>query len=115
MREDLCRRPRAHLGGHQLPAPRSPFNVEIGPHRRYAFLDAELAQFKAIKDELGGTINDVVLTVVSLALGSYLRAQGHDTTDLVLRAMVPVSVRAQAERARSATASPRCGRRSPSA
>jgi hypothetical protein len=35
---------------------------------------------------------------VSLALGDYLRAQGYDTTDLVLRAMVPVSVRAQTER-----------------
>jgi diacylglycerol O-acyltransferase len=80
------------------PAPHSPFNVRIGSHRRYAFVDAELAQLHAVKERLGGTINDGVLTAVSLALGGYLRAQGHDTEGLELRAMVPVSVRAQAER-----------------
>jgi WS/DGAT/MGAT family acyltransferase len=98
LRENLSDVGALTWAGISSPAPRSPFNVKIGPHRRYTFLDAELALFKAIKDTLGGTINDVVLTVVSLALGSYLRAQGYDTTDVVLRAMVPVSVRAQAER-----------------
>jgi diacylglycerol O-acyltransferase / wax synthase len=43
-------------------------------------------------------VNDVVLTAVSGALGKWLRAQGHDTVGLVLRAMVPVSVRADVER-----------------
>ncbi len=63
------------LAGINAPAPPSPFNVDIGPHRRYTFLDADLAQFKAIKDALGGTLNDVVLASVSLALGRYLRAR----------------------------------------
>lgn len=88
----------AALAGIRSPAPPSPFNVEIGSHRRYTFLDADLAQFKAIKNSLGGTLNDVVLASVSLALGRYLRAHGHDTTKLVLKAMVPVSVRADTER-----------------
>ncbi len=39
-----------------------------------------------------------VLTLVSLALGRYLRSQGQDTEGLVLKAMVPVSVRADSER-----------------
>jgi WS/DGAT/MGAT family acyltransferase len=86
------------LAGVNAPAPPSPFNVDITPHRRYTWVDAELAQFKAIKDSLGGTLNDVVLAAVSLALGRHMRAQGHDTTDLVLKAMVPVSVRAEIER-----------------
>ncbi len=86
------------LAGFNAPAPPSPFNVDIGPHRRYTFLDGDLAQFKAIKDALGGTLNDVVLASVSLALGRYLRAQGHDTEGLVLKAMVPVSVRAEKDR-----------------
>jgi WS/DGAT/MGAT family acyltransferase len=86
------------LAGISAPAPPSPFNVDIGPHRRYTFLDADLAQFKAIKDSLGGTLNDVVLTAVSLALGRYLRDQGHDTEGLVLKAMVPVSVRSDSQR-----------------
>ena len=80
------------------PAPPSPLNVRIGPHRRYTWVDADLAEFKAIKNELGGTINDVVLTSVALALGRYLRRHGHPTDDLELRALVPVSVRADVER-----------------
>jgi diacylglycerol O-acyltransferase / wax synthase len=87
------------LAGINAPAPDSPFNVEIGPHRRYTFLDADLAEFKAIKDSLGGTLNDVVLSVVSLALGRYLRDQlSVRTKGLELKAMVPVSVRSDAER-----------------
>jgi WS/DGAT/MGAT family acyltransferase len=86
------------LAGINAPAPPSPFNVDIGPHRRYTFLDGDLAQFKAIKDALGGTLNDVVLASVSLALGRYLRAQGQDTEGLVLKAMVPVSVRSDSQR-----------------
>jgi len=86
------------LPGFGHPAPPTPFNVDIGPHRRYTWVDAQLVEFKAIKDSLGGTLNDVVLAAVSLALGGHLRAMGHDTTDLTMRAMVPVSVRAEAER-----------------
>jgi WS/DGAT/MGAT family acyltransferase len=84
--------------GINAPAPDSPFNVDIGPHRRYTFLDADLAEFKAIKDSLGGTLNDVVLAAVSLALGRYLRRTGVETEGLELKAMVPVSVRADSDR-----------------
>jgi WS/DGAT/MGAT family acyltransferase len=84
---------QAGLGG----APRSPLNVKIGPHRRFAWVDGELATFKTIKDALGGTVNDVVLTVVTGALRSHFVAHGYDT-DVELKAMVPVSVRADSER-----------------
>jgi WS/DGAT/MGAT family acyltransferase len=86
------------LAGVSAPAPPSPFNVEITSHRRYTWVDGDLAQFKAIKNSLGGTLNDVVLAVVSLALGRHMRTQGLDTEGLVLKAMVPVSVRAEVER-----------------
>jgi len=86
------------LAGINAPAPPSPFNVDIGPHRRYTFLDADLGTFKEIKDSLGGTLNDVVLTSVALSLGRYLRNRGHDTEGLVLKAMVPVSVRTKSQR-----------------
>jgi WS/DGAT/MGAT family acyltransferase len=79
------------------PAPRTPYNVAIGPHRRYEWADADLDTFKAIKDALGGTINDVVLTVVAGALGRHLRSHGHRTAGLELRALVPVSVRADGD------------------
>jgi WS/DGAT/MGAT family acyltransferase len=79
-------------------APPSRFNVTIGPHRRYTWVDADLDRFKAIKNGLGGTLNDAVLASVTLALGAYLRRKGDDTEGLVLKAMVPVSVRVDAER-----------------
>jgi diacylglycerol O-acyltransferase len=80
-------------------APDSPLNVRIGPHRRFTWVRGDLAQFKAVKNALGATVNDVVLAAVAGALGGYLRAHGEVTDDTtVLRAMVPVSVRADVER-----------------
>ena len=84
---------QAGLGG----APRSPLNVKIGPHRRFAWVDGDLATFKAIKNALGGTVNDVVLAVVTGALRSHFLAHGYDT-DADLKAMVPVSVRTDSQR-----------------
>jgi diacylglycerol O-acyltransferase len=86
------------LAGINAPAPASPLNVDITAHRRYTWINADLAQFKAIKNALGGTLNDVVLAAVSLTLGRHMRAQGYDTEGLVLKAMVPVSIRADIER-----------------
>jgi diacylglycerol O-acyltransferase len=79
------------------PAPRTPYNVPIGPHRLYEWVDAELDTFKALKNALGGTVNDVVLTVVAGALGRHLRGNGHPTQGVELRALVPVSVRTENE------------------
>jgi diacylglycerol O-acyltransferase / wax synthase len=84
---------QAGLGG----APSSPLNVRIGPHRRFAWVDGDLAVFKGIKDALGGTVNDVVLAVVTGALRTHFLAHGYDT-DTELKAMVPISVRAESER-----------------
>jgi diacylglycerol O-acyltransferase / wax synthase len=75
------------------PAPVTPLNVEIGPHRRYAVVRQELKDYKEIKDALDGTVNDVVLTVVSGALAGWLRSRGIRTEGLEMRALVPVSVR----------------------
>lgn len=85
------------LLGAGMSAPPTPFNVEIGPHRRFVYVRTEIDQLKQVKDEHGGTLNDVVLATVAGALGNYLRARGHDTRELELRALVPVSVRATSE------------------
>jgi WS/DGAT/MGAT family acyltransferase len=79
------------------PAPDTPLNVPIGAHRRVFWLQTDLGQFKAIKNSLGGTVNDVVLTVVSGALGRWLRTRGVRTEGLELRAQVPVSIRSDDE------------------
>jgi diacylglycerol O-acyltransferase / wax synthase len=75
------------------PAPSSPYNKSIGPHRRYTWVRTSLNDLKAIKNELGGTVNDVVLSVVAGGLGRHLRRRGRKTDGLELKAMVPVSVR----------------------
>jgi diacylglycerol O-acyltransferase / wax synthase len=80
------------------PAPASPFNVHIGPHRRFTWVHGDLGTFKAVKNATGGTVNDVILTVVAGALGRYMRLHGHPTDDVVLKAMVPISVRADVDR-----------------
>ena len=82
------------------PAPKVPLNVEIGAYRRFAWVRSDLAQFKAIKNALGGTVNDVVLAVVSGALRRWLISRGVRTDGLELRAQVPVSIRAADERGR---------------
>jgi diacylglycerol O-acyltransferase / wax synthase len=79
------------------PAPDVPLNREIGPHRRYVWARSELATFKRIKDSLGGTVNDVVLAVVTGALRNWLDRRGIRTEGLELRALVPVSIRSEDE------------------
>ena len=79
------------------PAPRSPLNVPIGPHRRIAFVPARLDDMKAIKDALGGTVNDVVLAVVAGALRRLYEFRGEPTDDVSLRVQVPVSTRSRDE------------------
>jgi WS/DGAT/MGAT family acyltransferase len=86
----------ASVGAHA--APSSPFNVRIGPHRRFSWVQSELDDFRYIKRVLGGTVNDVVLAAVAGALGRYMRRHGFQTDGLELTALVPVSTRAEVER-----------------
>jgi diacylglycerol O-acyltransferase len=79
------------------PAPATPLNVPIGPHRRLAFVRNELADFKLVKNTFGGTVNDVMLAVVAGGLRHWLRSRGVRTEGLELRALVPVSIRAKDE------------------
>jgi WS/DGAT/MGAT family acyltransferase len=79
------------------PAPDTPLNVPIGPHRRFVGVTCELADFKAVKNAFGGTVNDVVLAVVAGALRTFLISRGRHTAGVEMRALVPVSVRAEGE------------------
>jgi WS/DGAT/MGAT family acyltransferase len=87
----------ALMRGTLRPAPASPYNGSIGPHRRFTWVRVRLDDIKAIKNSLGGTVNDVVLATVTGALRRHLHARGVPTQDLTLRAMVPVSVRSDLE------------------
>jgi WS/DGAT/MGAT family acyltransferase len=102
----LVRRPRRvieELGGALVgagafafaglkPAPRTPYNEKVaGPDREVAWLSVDLDDVKAIKNELGGTVNDVVLATVARALRRDLERRGVEPS--TLRTFVPVSVR----------------------
>jgi WS/DGAT/MGAT family acyltransferase len=80
------------------PAPETPLNVAIGPHRRVRWVQGRLDDYKEIKNALGGTVNDVVLAVVTGALRRWLKLRGVRTEGLELRALVPVSIRSDDER-----------------
>src|ERR1700719_4027362 len=80
------------------PAPETPLNVPIGPHRRFFGIGCKLEDFKAVKNAFGGTVNDVVLAVVAGAMRSFLISRGRRTEGVEMRALVPVSVRTEGER-----------------
>ena len=85
-----------HLGGRDLHAPRTPFNGPITAHRRFGFGSVPLDDVKRVKNHLGMTVNDVVMTMAASALRRWLL--DHDALPRVpLVAAVPVSIRAEDE------------------
>jgi diacylglycerol O-acyltransferase len=81
-----------------VPAPRTPFNGPVSNQRQFAWAEFPFAEIRAIRSALGGTVNDVVLAVLSGGLGRYLRAHNYPTQGTELRAMCPVSMRQADER-----------------
>jgi diacylglycerol O-acyltransferase / wax synthase len=73
--------------------PMTSLNRPIGPHRRFMVARVPLADVKRVKASHGTTVNDVVLALVTSALRRLLLQRGEKIDGLVLKAMVPVSVR----------------------
>jgi diacylglycerol O-acyltransferase / wax synthase len=74
-------------------APSTPFNGHVSTLRRVVWTTFSLNETKAIKNRLGGTVNDVVLATISAALRAYLERCGLKPDRMELRAMLPVNVR----------------------
>ena len=70
-----------------------PFNGTLSEKRAIAWSRLSLNEIKTLKSRFGGTVNDVVLTIISGALGRYLQSRGVKTIGRELKAMVPVNVR----------------------
>jgi len=81
--------------GSRLSTPTKPVSVEgaIGPHRRWAVGRCTLDDVKAIRKVLGGSVNDVVLAAITGAFRDVLVERGEPVDGVVLRSLVPVSVR----------------------
>jgi WS/DGAT/MGAT family acyltransferase len=86
------------VGGSLDFAPPSSLNQAIGPHRRFETILADLEDIKAIKNHFHGTVNDVVVTIVTGGLRHLMKARGERIENMQLRAMIPVSVRQDAQK-----------------
>jgi diacylglycerol O-acyltransferase / wax synthase len=73
-------------------------NGPIGPHRRWVWAETSIGEIKQVRRALGGTVNDVVLTAVTRGFRDLLASRGDLTQGLVVRSLVPVSVRRASER-----------------
>ena len=76
-----------------IAAPGSSINGALGATRGYAAVHAEIADLDAIRQGLGGTLNDVVLAVSAGALRRLLLARGDTPPRPGLRAQIPVNIR----------------------
>jgi WS/DGAT/MGAT family acyltransferase len=74
------------------PAPPTPWNKSVSPHRRFAMRSTALENLKVLKNATGGTLNDVVMAICTGALREYL-IEKDALPEGSLRAMVPVSIR----------------------
>jgi WS/DGAT/MGAT family acyltransferase len=81
-----------------VPASETPLNREIGPHRRFDYFAQDLASVKAVKDKLGGTLNDVVLATVAGGVRRFFKRRRVEVSRLDFRVTTPVSVRSGSER-----------------
>jgi diacylglycerol O-acyltransferase len=86
------------LAGLLQPMPTTSLTGPIGPHRRWAPVEASLDEVKAVRRALGGTVNDVVLTAVAGGYRALLAHRGELSEQAEVRTMVPVSLRTEAER-----------------
>jgi WS/DGAT/MGAT family acyltransferase len=80
-----------------IAAPRTSLNDPIGAHRRLSVLTAPLAELKAIRSSLGGTVNDVILAAAAGGFRRLLIGRDEEPPAAGLRAMVPVNVRSAGE------------------
>ncbi|MCZ7529975.1 MAG: wax ester/triacylglycerol synthase family O-acyltransferase [Acidimicrobiia bacterium] len=78
--------------GRDTVAPRTSLNQAVGRHRRFDVVRVPLDDAKAARRELGGTVNDVVLSAVGSGLARLFENRGESPEHV--RAMIPVSVRA---------------------
>jgi WS/DGAT/MGAT family acyltransferase len=79
------------------PAPKVPLNRPVGNGRSFYWSTFELADFKHVKNGLGGTVNDVSLAVTAGALRRWLLEREVAVDGLELKALVPVSIRTENE------------------
>ena len=78
--------------------PRTRLKGKLGVMKRAAWSHAiALDDIKLIKNNLGGTVNDVLVTAVAGGLRRYLVGKGDDVSALEIRAAIPVNLRTEGD------------------
>jgi len=95
---DVIRKARASwyslTSGWLSSAPSTPLNRPIGPNRRYDWVEIPLERIKTVRKQVGGTVNDIVLTTMAGAIRSFfMNHREVEDLDMDFRVMAPVSVR----------------------
>ncbi len=75
------------------PAERLPFNQVCRGPQKVAWAEFAMSDIKAIRTECGGTVNDVLLTIVTAAFRRYSELHGARLRGRQLRVIVPVNIR----------------------
>jgi len=78
-------------------AERLPFNRPCGAERKFCWTSVDFPDVQAIRERLGGTINDVVLAVVTRAIARYTKLHGQPVKGRFLRVVCPVNVREEGQ------------------
>ncbi len=79
------------------PAVRLPFNQVCRGPQHVAWAEIPMAEIKSIRTSLGGTVNDVILTVITAAFRRYAELHDVDLRGRQLRIVVPVNVRGKSD------------------
>ena len=75
------------------PSDRLPFNKVCRGPQKIAWGEIPMAEIKAIRENFGGTVNDVVLTVLTATVRRYVQLHGMKMRGRQLRLIVPVNLR----------------------
>jgi WS/DGAT/MGAT family acyltransferase len=78
-------------------AERLPFNRPCGGRRKFCWAEIGFDEVKAIRERLGGTVNEVVLTVVTQAVARYTELHGQSVDGRFVKIVCPVNVRGEGE------------------
>jgi diacylglycerol O-acyltransferase len=75
------------------PAPAGPLNTHVSGGRVFAVVRTRLEDYRKIRAEHGGTVNDIVLAAITGALREWLLSRGEGVNvNATLRALVPMAV-----------------------
>lgn len=72
---------------------RLPFNKRCGAGRKFCWAEIDLSRALAVRAAAGGSVNDVILTVLTRAIARYTQLHGETVANRLIRIVCPVNMR----------------------